>query len=126
MDAAVMMSSPLSSGACCGIRTVKHPVLLAEYIRTQTPHTCIGFQAADELAIKAGLECEDPEWFVEENRKLHLRTAVERKQIVRDHDIDSVPVLSHCFQNLAFREIRSEPLFWTWMAFSPVQYPREV
>lgn len=89
MEAAVMDSS-FTSGACCGLSTVKNPVLLANYIRTETPHCFIGFQAAEAIAEREGFAREAPEWFLEERRQKALEKLVGTRTIARDHDTEKV------------------------------------
>eukprot|EP00210_Caulerpa_lentillifera_P001841 g1770.t1 len=87
MEAAVMDSS-MSSGACCGLTTVKNPTLLANYIRTETPHRFIGFQAAEAIAKSAGFERESPDWFIVDRRSRAQEKLAEKGAIARDHDTE--------------------------------------
>lgn len=87
---AAVMDSTLSSGACCGLTTVKNPVLLAEHISRTTPHRFIGFAEAEEIAKQAELEREDPEWFYTETRQKQLEKMASQGGIARDHDIQTV------------------------------------
>ena len=95
-----MDGGTLTSGACCGVTTVKNPILLAEHIRVSTPHTLIGFDAADQLATNAKLETKATEYFIDARRLRQLARAAEKGEIVRDHDIpptDDPPVKTHPF-----------------------------
>jgi L-asparaginase / beta-aspartyl-peptidase len=74
MDAAVMDGATREAGACAGITSVRHPVTLARSIMEKTPHTLLVADGAERYAVDAGLEFEDPDWFVtERERERHSR-----------------------------------------------------
>jgi isoaspartyl peptidase/L-asparaginase-like protein (Ntn-hydrolase superfamily) len=64
MDAAVMDGASQQPGACAGIVRVRHPVSLARAILEKTPHVLLVGEGALRYAEDAGLEFEDPDWFV--------------------------------------------------------------
>jgi beta-aspartyl-peptidase (threonine type) len=74
MDAAVMDGASREAGACAGVTSVRHPVSLARAIMEKTPHTLLVAEGAERYAADAGLEFEDPGWFVtERERARHAR-----------------------------------------------------
>jgi isoaspartyl peptidase/L-asparaginase-like protein (Ntn-hydrolase superfamily) len=64
MDAAVMDGASQQPGACAGVVRVRHPVSLARAILEKTPHVLLVGEGALRYAEDAGLEFEDPDWFV--------------------------------------------------------------
>jgi beta-aspartyl-peptidase (threonine type) len=64
MDAAVMDGASRQAGACAGITRVRHPVSLARAILEKTPHVLLVGEGAVRYAADAGLDFEDPDWFV--------------------------------------------------------------
>ena len=64
MDAAVMDGVTQQAGACAGVVRVRHPVSLARAILEKTPHVLLVGEGAVRYAEDAGLDFEDPEWFV--------------------------------------------------------------
>jgi len=56
MDAIVMSGIDLSSGAIAAIQNVKHPVEVAELVRTRTEHILICAQGATEFARQHGVD----------------------------------------------------------------------
>jgi beta-aspartyl-peptidase (threonine type) len=73
MDAAIMDGASQQPGACAGVVRVRHPVTLARAILEKTPHVLLVGEGAVRYAVDAGLEFEDPEWFVVERER--ARTA---------------------------------------------------
>lgn len=72
MDAAVMDGASRQPGACAGVVRVRHPVSLARAILEKTPHVLLVGEGAVRYAEDAGLEFEDPEWFVIEAERRRL------------------------------------------------------
>jgi beta-aspartyl-peptidase (threonine type) len=64
MDAAVMNGPDRRAGAVAGVTTVRHPVALARAVMEDTPHVLLAGPAAERLAARAGLERQEPDWFV--------------------------------------------------------------
>src|SRR4051794_28843818 len=69
MDAAVMDGASRQAGACAGIMQVRHPVSLARAILEKTPHVLLVGDGAERYAADAGLDFEDPDWFVTERER---------------------------------------------------------
>jgi isoaspartyl peptidase/L-asparaginase-like protein (Ntn-hydrolase superfamily) len=64
MDAAVMDGASRQAGACAGVVRVRHPISLARAILEKTPHVLLVGEGAVRYAEDAGLDFEDPDWFV--------------------------------------------------------------
>jgi beta-aspartyl-peptidase (threonine type) len=74
MDAAVMDGASREAGACASVTSVRHPVSLARAIMEKTPHTLLVAAGAERYAADAGLELEDPSWFItDRERDRHAR-----------------------------------------------------
>ena len=70
MDAAVMDGASQQPGACAGVVRVRHPVSLARAILEKTPHVLLVGEGALRYAEDAGLEFEEPDWFVTDGERL--------------------------------------------------------
>jgi L-asparaginase / beta-aspartyl-peptidase len=69
MDAAVMDGATRQAGACAGVTRVRHPVSLARAVMEKTPHVLLVAEGAERYATDAGLEFEDPAWFVTDRER---------------------------------------------------------
>src|SRR3954463_11241644 len=69
MDAAVMDGATRQAGACAGVTRVRHPVSLARAILEKTPHVLLVGEGAGRYAADAGLDFEDPDWFVTDRER---------------------------------------------------------
>ena len=69
MDAAVMDGAGRQAGACAGVTGVRHPVALARAIMEKTPHVLLVGEGAERYAADAGLDFEDPAWFVTDRER---------------------------------------------------------
>ena len=67
-DASIMDGTDRSAGAVSGTRTIRHPILLADTVRTQSPHVFLSGAGAEEFAGEHGLETVLPDWFATERR----------------------------------------------------------
>ena len=74
LDASIMDGRDRSAGAVTGVTTVKNPILLADKVRTDSPHVFLMGQGAEQFASEQGLETAPPEWFATQRR----RDALER------------------------------------------------
>jgi beta-aspartyl-peptidase (threonine type) len=69
MDAAVMDGTSREAGACAGVTRVRHAVTLARAIMEKSPHVLLVGEGAERYAADAGLEFEDPSWFVTDRER---------------------------------------------------------
>jgi isoaspartyl peptidase/L-asparaginase-like protein (Ntn-hydrolase superfamily) len=72
MDAAVMDGATQQAGACAGVVGVRNPVSLARSILEKTPHVLLVGEGAVRYATDAGLDFEDPEWFVTDRERQRI------------------------------------------------------
>ncbi len=74
LDASIMDGRDRSAGAVTGVTTVKNPILLADKVRTDSPHVFLMGEGAETFAMEQGFEVTPPEYFATERR----REALER------------------------------------------------
>ena len=72
LDASIKDGRDRSAGAVTGVTTIKHPILLADKVRTGSPHVFLMGEGAEQFAGENGLETAGPEWFATESRKNSL------------------------------------------------------
>lgn len=72
LDASIMDGRDRSAGAVTGVTTIKNPILLADKVRTDSPHVFLMGEGAEQFAGENGLETAGPEWFATERRKKSL------------------------------------------------------
>ncbi|HUG99957.1 MAG TPA: isoaspartyl peptidase/L-asparaginase [Gammaproteobacteria bacterium] len=78
LDASVMDGTTQAAGAVGGVRSVRHPVLLARRVMEASPHVFLAGPGALEFAIDQGLELKPAEWFWTERRWQQLQRATLR------------------------------------------------
>lgn len=74
LDASIMDGRDRSAGAVTGVTSIKNPILLADKVRTDSPHVFMMGEGAEGFAATQGIETAPPEWFATEPR----REALER------------------------------------------------
>ena len=74
LDASIMDGRDRSAGAVTGVKTVKNPILLADTVRSGSPHVFLMGEGAEAFAREKGFEVTPPEYFATEAR----REALER------------------------------------------------
>ncbi len=72
MDASIMDGRDRSAGAVTGVTTIRNPILLADKVRTDSPHVFMMGQGAEAFASEHELETAPPEWFATEHRRQAL------------------------------------------------------
>ncbi|MEM7780864.1 MAG: isoaspartyl peptidase/L-asparaginase [Pseudomonadota bacterium] len=72
LDASIMDGSDRSAGAVTGVRTVRNPILLADRVRTDSPHVFLMGEGAEQFALEQDFEVTPPEWFETERRRESL------------------------------------------------------
>lgn len=68
LDASIMDGSDRSAGAVTGVTTVRNPILLADKVRTESPHVFLMGEGAEEFAVEQGFEVTPPEYFYTQRR----------------------------------------------------------
>jgi beta-aspartyl-peptidase (threonine type) len=74
LDASIMDGRDRSAGAVTGVTTVRNPILLADKVRTDSPHVFLMGEGAEQFAVEQGFAITPPEWFATKAR----RDALER------------------------------------------------
>ncbi len=69
MDASIMSGADLRAGAVAAVTGVRHAVALAREVMERTPHVLLAAAGAERLAVSAGLELCDADWFVTERQR---------------------------------------------------------
>lgn len=72
LDASIMDGRDRSAGAVTGVKTVRNPILLADTVRTESPHVFLMGEGAEQFAGEQGFEATPPEWFATERRRESL------------------------------------------------------
>jgi L-asparaginase / beta-aspartyl-peptidase len=78
LDASVMDGATREAGAIGGVRSVRHPVLLARRVMEASPHVFLAGPGALEFAVDQGLELKPAEWFWTERRWQQMQRAILR------------------------------------------------
>ena len=92
LDASIMDGRDRSAGAVTGVTTVRHPILLADRVRTDSPHVFLMGEGAEEFALEQGFEVMPPEWFATERRResLERMKAEQLSALDVDHKFGTV------------------------------------
>ena len=72
LDAAIMDGNGRRAGAVAGVRTVRHPILLARKVMDDGRHVFLSGEGAEQFAGEQGLEIVPPEFFATPERKAQL------------------------------------------------------
>ena len=84
LDASIMDGRTRDAGAVAGVTTIRHPILLARKVMTDSPHVLLAGQGAEEFASGHGLETVEPDWFDTD----HRREALERMKAEQTSALD--------------------------------------
>jgi beta-aspartyl-peptidase (threonine type) len=87
LDASIMDGRDRSAGAVTGVTTVKNPILLADTVRTDSPHVFLMGEGAEQFAGENGFEVTPKEWFETESRKQSLERMKARELSSLDVDL---------------------------------------
>ena len=86
LDASIMDGRDRSAGAVTGVTTIRHPILLADRVRTDSPHVFLMGEGAEEFAGEQGFIVTAPEWFATEARRQSLERMKSRELSALDVD----------------------------------------
>ncbi|MDY7096693.1 MAG: isoaspartyl peptidase/L-asparaginase [Pseudomonadota bacterium] len=86
LDASIMDGRDRSAGAVTGVTSIKNPILLADKVRTDSPHVFLMGEGAEEFAIEQELETAGPDWFATESRRKSLERMKADKLSALDVD----------------------------------------
>ena len=87
LDASIMDGRDRSAGAVTGVTSIKNPILLADKVRTDSPHVFLMGAGAEEFAGEQGLETAGPEWFETESRRKSLERMKAKQLSALDVDL---------------------------------------
>jgi L-asparaginase / beta-aspartyl-peptidase len=87
LDASIMDGRDRSAGAVTGVTTVKNPILLADKVRTDSPHVFLMGEGAEQFAGEQGFDVTPGEWFETERRKQSLERMKARELSALDVDL---------------------------------------
>lgn len=86
LDASIMDGRDRSAGAITGVTTVKNPILLADTVRTGSPHVFLMGEGAEQFAAEKGFAVTPPEYFATEARRQALERMKARQLSALDVD----------------------------------------
>ena len=86
LDASIMDGRDRSAGAVTGVTTIKNPILLADKVRTDSPHVFMMGEGAEGFAATQEIETAGPEWFATESRKQSLERMKAKQLSALDVD----------------------------------------
>lgn len=86
LDASIMDGRDRSAGAVTGVTTIRHPILLADTVRTKSPHVFMMGKGAEDFAAEHGLETAPPDWFATDHRRKALERMKADQLSARDVD----------------------------------------
>lgn len=75
LDASIMSGADLSAGAVAAVHNVRHPVLLARKVMTDSVHVMLMGAGAEQFGREQGIEFKDDDWFFTEYRWQQLQKA---------------------------------------------------
>ncbi|WP_341710859.1 isoaspartyl peptidase/L-asparaginase [Erythrobacter sp.] len=87
LDAAIMDGRDRAAGAIAGVIGVRHPIMLARKVMTDSPHVMLAGEGAEEFAHEQGVEFMPPEWFDTDARREALERMKAEKLSALDVDI---------------------------------------
>jgi beta-aspartyl-peptidase (threonine type) len=87
LDASIMDGRDRSAGAVTGVTTVKNPILLADKVRTDSPHVFLMGEGAEAFAGEQGFAVTPPEYFATEGRLKSLERMKAEKMSALDVDL---------------------------------------
>lgn len=86
LDASIMDGKTRKAGAVAGVTTIKNPINAAIAVMEKSPHVMMVSNGADLFAKEQGLTIVDPSYFKTEHRWQQLQKAIEKEQVILDHD----------------------------------------
>ncbi|MEE4288967.1 MAG: isoaspartyl peptidase/L-asparaginase, partial [Erythrobacter sp.] len=87
LDASIMDGRDRSAGAVTGVTTVRNPILLADKVRTDSPHVFLMGEGAEQFAGEQGFAVTPPEYFATEARLKSLERMKAEKVSALDVDL---------------------------------------
>jgi beta-aspartyl-peptidase (threonine type) len=75
LDASIMNGADLSAGAVAAVHNVRHPILLARKVMTDSKHVMLMGEGAEQFGREQGIEFADDDWFYTDYRWQQLQKA---------------------------------------------------
>ena len=79
MDASIMDGATLNAGAVASVRGLRHPILAARKVFSDSPHVMLIGEGAEDFARARDLEFKDDDWFITDFRLQQLRDIQARE-----------------------------------------------
>jgi len=86
LDASIMDGRDRSAGAVAGVKTVRNPILLADKVRTDSPHVMLMGKGAEQFAAEQGFAVTPPDYFATPARREALERMKANKLSALDVD----------------------------------------
>lgn len=87
LDASIMDGRDRDAGAVAGVTTIRHPILLARKVMTDSPHVMLSGKGAEEFAAEQDIEFVPPEFFDTDARRQSLERMKAEKLTAIDVDV---------------------------------------
>ena len=87
LDASIMDGRDRDAGAVAGVTTIRHPILLARKVMTDSPHVMLAGEGAEEFAAEQGIEFVPPEFFDTDARRQSLERMKAEQLSAIDVDV---------------------------------------
>ena len=87
LDASIMDGRDRNAGAVAGVTGVRHPILLARKVMTDSPHVMLAGEGAEAFAGEHGLEMVPNDWFDTEARRKSLERMKAEQLSAIDVDV---------------------------------------
>ena len=87
LDASIMDGRDRDAGAVAGVTTIRHPILLARKVMTDSPHVMLAGEGAEEFAAEQDIEFVPPEFFDTDARRQSLERMKAEKLSAIDVDV---------------------------------------
>ncbi len=87
LDASIMDGRDRDAGAVAGVTTIRHPILLARKVMTDSPHVMLAGEGAEEFAAEQGIEFVPAEFFDTDARRQSLERMKAEQLSAIDVDV---------------------------------------
>jgi len=91
LDASIMDGSNLAAGAVAGIKTVKHPIVLARHVMDDSRHVLFAGEGGERFADLMEVERVKQSWFYTERRHEQLKRAQEVDEVTLSEERADLP-----------------------------------
>jgi beta-aspartyl-peptidase (threonine type) len=95
MDASIMRGSDRAAGSVVNVRKIRHPIRAAKIVLDNNWPVMLNGAAADDFAIKNGIEEVEQEWLITDLRKAQWQKWMNAKSRPGSTDEDDSAMLDH-------------------------------